>query len=269
MVANHRIRRLLLKTMGGIFILAIFYAAFRVLICDSFVVNGHSMEPVLYSGDRVYVSKLRMGARIYLDYDFSKTSLSSFRMPGLSSVNVGDIVVMNYPYFKSEDTITFKINLVYVKRCYGAPGDTVRILNGFYFNSRTGRNIGDQSYQRILSVMPDSVLLGSGVNLNVSQQDETRGWTIRNFGPMYVPRKGDTIDIDTCSYKLWQRQVLYETGNQFIERDGVVYIGNMPIRRYTFRTNWYFLGGDNVLNSHDSRYFGLVPEDYIVGIVII
>ena len=70
-----------------------------------------------------------------------------------------------------------------------------------------------------------------------------------------------------CSYKEWQRQVLYETGNHFVERDGVVYIGNTPIRRYTFRSNWYFLGGDNVLNSHDSRYFGLVPEEYIVGIV--
>lgn len=116
--------------------------------------------------------------------------------------------------------------------------------------------------------MPDSVLLGSGVKINIPQQDVTRGWTIRNFGPMYVPRKGDVVDIDVGSYKLWQRQILYETGNQFVERDGKVYIGNTPIRRYTFRTNWYFLGGDNVLNSRDSRYFGLVPEEYIVGIVI-
>lgn len=268
MVANHRILRQLVKIICSIFILAIMYAAIRVFICDSFVVKGHSMEPVLYSGDRVYVSKLRMGARIYLDYDFSKTSLSSFRMPGLSSVNIGDIVVMNYPYAKSDDTITFKINLVYVKRCYGVPGDTVRISNGFYLNPRTGGKIGDQSYQRILSVMPDSVLLGSGVKINIPQQDVTRGWTIRNFGPMYVPRKGDVVDIDVGSYKLWQRQILYETGNQFVERDGKVYIGNTPIRRYTFRTNWYFLGGDNVLNSRDSRYFGLVPEEYIVGIVI-
>ena len=100
---------------------------------------------------------------------------------------------------------SFKINLVYVKRCYGVPGDTVRISNGFYLNPRTGGKLGDQSYQRILSVMPDSVLLGSGVKINIPQPDVTRGWTIRNFGPMYVPRKGDVVDIDVGD--VYKRQV--------------------------------------------------------------
>jgi len=48
----------------------------------------------------------------------------------------------------------------------------------------------------------------------------------------------------------------------------LVYIEGDPLRHYTFKGNWYFLGGDNVLNSRDSRYFGLVPKEYIVGVVI-
>lgn len=257
----------LFAIMVSVLALLFVYIFIRVLICDSFVVKGHSMEPVLYEGDRVYVNKLKMGARIYLDFNFSNTSLSSFRLPGFSTLTVGDIVVVNYPYSLSEDTISFKINLVYIKRCYGSAGDTVRIVNGYYVNPHTGGRIGDLSYQNVLSIMPDSVLLDSGVTFNTFRPDTASEWTIRNFGPMYVPRKGYTIKIDGDNYMLWQRQVLYETGDRFENKNGVIYLRNKPICSYTFKNNWYFLGGDNVLNSRDSRYFGLVPEEYIVGIV--
>ena len=267
-MAKGRLKKLMFVIMVSALALPVVHIAVRVLFCDSFVVKGHSMEPVLYEGERVYVNKLKMGARIYLNYDFTNTSLSSFRLPGFSSLNVGDIVVANYPYSESEDTITFKINLVYVKRCYGAAGDTIRIVDGYYLNPRIGGRIGDLSYQNILSIMPDSVLLDSGVSFNAFRPDTTLKWTIRDFGPMYVPRKGDIVNIDSDNYRLWQRQVLYETGERFENRNGVIYLCDKPICNYTFKNNWYFLGGDNVLNSHDSRYFGLVPEDYIVGIVI-
>lgn len=267
MMAQGQLKKCLLVIMVSALALPIAHIAVRVLICDSFVVKGHSMEPVLHEGERVYVNKLKMGARIYLNYDFTNTSLLSFRLPGFSSLTVGDIVVANYPYPESEDTISFKINLVYVKRCYGVAGDTVRIVDGYYLNSRTGGRIGDLSYQNVLSIMPDSVLLDSGVSIKAFCPDMTKEWTIRDFGPMYVPRERDIVNINSDNYRLWQRQVLYETGEQFENRNGVIYLCNKPICTYTFKSNWYFLGGDNVLNSHDSRYFGLVPEEYIVGIV--
>lgn len=61
---------------------------------------------------------------------------------------------------------------------------------------------------------------------------------------------------------------MYETVKRLSESGGQVFLGQTSLNEYTFKGNWYFLGGDNVLDSHDSRYFGLVPEDYIVGIVI-
>lgn len=239
----------------------------RVFVCDSFVVNGVSMEPVLHSGERVWVNKLKMGARIYTDYNFSKPKLSSFRLPGFSKVNVGDLVIANYPYAKSHDTITFKINYVYLKRCYGAPGDTVRIVDGYYLHPQTGGRIGDLTYQKKLSECSDSLLAEDGVVIKALQVNKSLNWTIRNFGPLYVPKHGDTIDIDIDNYRTWRRPILFETGKRLSARDGQVYLGDEPVGRYTFTSDWYFLGGDNVLNSKDSRYIGLFPESYVVGVV--
>lgn len=238
----------------------------RALVCDSFIVKGVSMEPVLHDGDRVWVNKLSMGARIYADFDFSSPRLVSFRLPGLSKVRAGDLVVANYPYARSKDSISFRINCVYLKRCYGAPGDSVRIVDGYYVDSRGG-GIGDLTMQRELSETPDSILLGKGVVVKAFQMNKTLGWTIRNFGPLYVPRKGDTIDIGIGNYRTWRREILFETGKRLKEKDGKIFLGDRLITCYTFSGDWYFLGGDNVLDSRDSRYFGLFPESYVVGAV--
>lgn len=64
-----------------------------IFVLDSFLIKGNSMEPTLRSGQRVYVCKLLMGARIYKNYDFSSSKLSSFRMPGLRKPKIGDVLV--------------------------------------------------------------------------------------------------------------------------------------------------------------------------------
>lgn len=243
----------------------IFYYGGKVLVCDRFIVKGESMEPEFHSGEKVWVNKLKMGARIYTDYDFSKPTLSSLRLFGFSKLKPGDVVVVNYPYARSKDTITFKINYVCLKRCYGAPGDTVRIKDGFYVNPSDGGDIGNLKYQRILSETADSVLINKGVAINALRVNDNLLWTIRNFGPMYVPRKGDTVSVDINNYRLWRRLIQFETGISPIEKDGLVWLSGKPIDAYIFKTDWCFLGGDNVLNSEDSRYIGLFPESYIIG----
>ena len=98
----------------------------RVFICDSFLVSGVSMEPTLHDGQRVFVFKTGMGARIYTKYDFSDPELHSFRMPALRKLRRGDIAVFNHPYGVHPGDISFKINYVLIKRCAGVPGDTVK-----------------------------------------------------------------------------------------------------------------------------------------------
>lgn len=240
----------------------------KAFIADSFVSRGYSMEPTVYDGTKVYVNKLKMGARIYTDFDFDKPQMKSFRMPGFSRLRTGDLVVANYPYPYSKDTIGFKINYVYLKRCIAVPGDTLRIRDGFYCNSSVQGRVGDTTCQHKLSRMSDDDVRDAGFVVNAFQQDRSRGWTIRNFGPLYVPGKGDVVKIDADSFRIWRKMIMFETGFMpQLAEDGTVTLDGNPVSEYVFGSNWYFLGGDNVLNSRDSRYIGLFPEEYIVGIV--
>jgi signal peptidase I len=239
----------------------------RFAIFDYYIVIGESMNPSFRNGEKVVVNKLRLGPRIIFRFS-NKDNFHIKRLPGLSKLKVGEIVVANYPYPKFEDRISFDKNYVYLKRCYGAPGDTVSIVEGYYKNSNVQGPLGDVTYQRQLSYLKDSVLLEKGIILKSLQQTEPYDWTIRNFGPLYVPRRGDYIKIDSSNYLIWHNIILFETGKSLSSRNGHIFLDNKIIKGYTFNSNWYFLGGDNVLNSKDSRYIGLFPESFIIGIVM-
>ena len=86
------------------------------------------------------------------------------------------------------------------------------------------------------------------------------------FRALYIPGRGDSVRLDDMSVRLYRKIIEYETDEKVEVRDGMVYIGGSPAESYTFEGNYYFFGGDNVLNSKDSRYIGLVPEEFIVGI---
>ncbi len=251
-------------TLAALVVVAVLLPVF---VCDQFRIGGVSMEPTLRTGDHVLVNKLLMGARIYTKYDFSDPVMESFRMPGLRRVRPGDVAVFNYPYGRDGDRIEFRINYVYAKRCIGCPGDTVRIVDGYYRNSRLpGTLIGSASMQGALSGTPDEVLEAQGVYMPAMPFSPDFGWSIRDFGPLYVPREGGSIALDTGSVKLYGRVIEYETGSLPEVRDGRVFVSGREVSVYRFTGNYYFFGGDNVLNSRDSRYFGFVPEEYITGI---
>ena len=93
-------------------------------------------------------------------------------------------------------------------------------------------------------------------------------WTILDLGPLYVPQKGDVIHLTPENYRSYKKQIHFETRYWLEKKDGKIMLDKKPIFEYEFLSNWYFLGGDNVLNSKDSRYFGFVPGDYIIGKVV-
>lgn len=238
-----------------------------VFVCDQFRIGGESMYPTLESGDHILVNKLAMGARIYRKYDFSDPDMECFRMPGLRKIRPGDVAVFNFPRGRDREKIEFRINYVYAKRCIGCPGDTVGIDAGFYYNTRfPGRIFGSVSMQDALRGMSDDVLKDMVEYVAAIPYSPEFGWTVRDFGPMYIPGKGGRIAVDTSSVRLYSRMMEYETGVLPEICGDKVYLGGRHITEYEFSSDWYFFGGDNVLNSKDSRYVGLVPEDYIVGI---
>lgn len=230
----------------------------RALICDSFTIKGHSMDPTLHQGQKVYVNKLIMGARIYKCYDFSTDTLACFRLPGLRKLRVGDIAVFNYPYGWQEDKIGFRINYVYAKRCLGVPGDSIRIVNSHYVNSNTPVLGINADNERKLKSIEDSVLLDMWVLKAGHFAGKTEDWTIKDFGPVYVPGKGTEVLLDDENLSLYRNILQFEIKDNPDKLKG---------HSYTFRYDYYFFGGDNVIDSKDSRYIGLVPEPFVIGVV--
>lgn len=90
-------------------------------------------------------------------------------------------------------------------------------------------------------------------------------WNVDNYGPVKIPSKGDTIHIDSLNLCLYERIISVYEGNKLELRNDSIFINHLPATQYIIQQNYYFMMGDNRHNSQDSRHWGFVPEDHIIG----
>lgn len=251
------------------FIKQLFYAAIAAFFIITFIIQNTriptgSMEDTILVGDFVLVNKFIYGSSSPRYIPFTEISLPYFTLPAVKDPKPTDIVVFEYPGDRDQLEPAEK-GINYVKRCIGAPGDTVEIKDKVVFVN--GKEFWRPSYIKYYRGMIGNHLrpLPKGY---AEPRIFPRGmpWNEDNYGPLVVPKKGMTIPINIYNIEQWRTTIDREYGKRVVEiRGNVVYIDDQPVSSYTFKKDYYFMMGDNRDDSLDSRFWGFVPRDAVVG----
>ena len=255
----------LLNLLMGIGVLVLFWLLLQVTVVASFRIPTDSMQATLLPGDNILVNKSIMGARIFDIWDMAEEKeVEIHRLPGMGKVKRNDVLVFHYPYPHKSDSLSMHLLKYYVKRCIALPGDTMGIRKGHYYIKGINEPIGNiEAQKRIEKLQKENA---RGIVMDAYPWDKYINWTIQDFGPLHVPARGQTVVMDSTAVKLYRNLIEWEQKEKLTFQGKEVFLGDSLIQKYCFQENYYFMGGDYMEHSKDSRYWGLLPEPYIVGV---
>ena len=249
----------------------LFFAGIAALFIITFIIQNTriptgSMEDTILVGDFVLVNKFIYGSSSPRYIPFTDIALPYFTLPAFKEPKAKDIVVFEWPgdRDKLEPPVGEK-GVNYVKRCIGTPGDTIVIIDKIvYVNGKEFWRPPFIKYYRgqygsylkpIPKGIPEPRIFPKGMP-----------WNEDNYGPLVVPKKGMTIPINIYNVEQWRTTIDRENGKRVVEvKNNSVFIDGVPTSSYTFKKDYYFMMGDNRDDSLDSRFWGFVSRDAVVG----
>ena len=265
MKKQKHIRNLINKAVDIVFwscMVTVLWFTLQVFLFSSFKIPSDSMEPELTIGDNILVLKPTIGPRVFnLFASMRNEQTEIYRIPGIKKIQRNDILVFNFPHPNSWNKIEMHILKYYIKRCVGLPSDTLSIQNGFFHVKGIETSLGNMESQNKIATteqFEDGIFHSFPFYSIIS-------WNIKDFGPLYIPGKGDSITLNQTNCRLYRKLIEWEQQGSLQYKDSTIFLNGTPINGYRFQKNYYFMAGDNGMNSQDSRYWGLLPEEYIVG----
>lgn len=225
----------------------------KIFFIEMFQIPTASMENTLKIGDFIVVNKIAYSLGLPHKIPFTNIDIPFSARLTVHSIERNDIIVFDFPGEKNE--IHSSIYQRFVKRVIGISADTVRISHDDVWVNQKRQKFPAQSKTTELK------LSALGQDSRIFQLFQGNASNIQQF---IVPKKGQIVEIDTANIESWRI---------FIEREGSsveisnqqIFIDKNQVSQYIIRKNYYFVLGDNRANSHDSRFWGFVPEDKIIG----
>jgi signal peptidase I len=240
---HHRLRTLVRATI----VLLVVLGLLRVFVLEPYAIPTGSMKPTIIEGDVLLVNKLPYRIRTLRTIPFTDIRIPELTLRGFGSVERGDVVVFDYPE-QAEDQRG--AGEEFVKRVAAIAGDTVSLVNGRICvngSEVTPNGPGNHWGERCVAI------------------DPVRAFELlRHGGRVIVPFEGYRIALDSVSAARWHH-VIESEGATVEFRNRIVFIGGSPATTYTFKRDYFFALGDNSADSHDSRFFGFVPVDNLIG----
>jgi signal peptidase I len=238
-----------------VFVLVAFFFL-NSFVLASFEVPTGSMENEIMAGDFLFVNKFLYGGTTPRNIPFTNVRLPWFRVPAIRSVERGDVIVFEFPG-QREETRSAEF-MFYLKRAVALSGDTIMIVDrALYVNGKPSplpRHMKFNSYGIKPNGQAEYNIFPPGAPFNED-----------NWGPIVVPRKGDVVRLTPANFDQWRVFIGREGHTALLDMQGRVLIDGKAADAYTVERNYIFGMGDNRDNSLDSRFWGFIPEENIVG----
>ena len=255
----------------------------------SCLIPSTGMENSLFQGERILVNKWSYGLRVPL------MSLFSYHRWCEQPVRKQDVVVFNNPAAIGQPTIDRRE--IYISRCIGTPGDTLLVDSLFSVSSPEAQFNPDKkrlytypaakeqlvtSLMQTLSITNDG-LMGSNDSTHVrsfsryeyyllEQAISDQNWiqplterSEKELKPLIVPGKGKALRVYPWNITLLRNTLVMHEGKQAEIKNDTLYIDGKPTQHCFFTKDYYWMASNNSVNLSDSRLFGFVPQDHIIG----
>ena len=268
------------------FIIAICFAFFvKLFVFQPFVIPSSSMDRTLVQGDYVLVNKWQ-------------NSLFG----NLLNIQKGDVLAFYYPLEKGDindkmvfikrcvaqpgDTLLIKngqtendksdLQFDYLisdssnKLNWDILNNLDIHLGGRASNNRWLLSLDSIQISGLLKIDSAFVFnrnssIKGGRDLSIFPSDSLLKWNRDFYGPLYIPKKGVQIKLDSSNFKLYKKIISEYESHHIKMENSLIFIDEIQTDSYTFKQNYYFMMGDNRHHSQDSRYWGFVPENHIIG----
>jgi signal peptidase I len=236
------------------------YAFIAVLVINSFVlasfeVPSGSMEDTIKIGDFLFVNKFIYGGSTPYTVPLTSIRIPHFRVPGFRKVSRGDVIVFDWP--GERDRVEKPTQVWYLKRCIALPGDNLRISNrAVYVNDKLVPNPVQSKFLRAYSEPSDFP------NPNIFPR--SAGFNQDNYGPVIVPQKGMILILGPRTFPAWETFIRREGHSAEMSGDKIIIDGRQA-SSYSVNRDYVFAMGDNRDNSLDSRFWGFVPQEDVIG----